>query len=345
MDKLPPPIGSPEWYLELSVFDVSKSKVELEFQKAVAGRALAKIDPHEFEPEGSTIVKAAVWLLLFPHVSTYGTLMLLGDCVWYADDLNLQISTWLARQFASIFIYGTEDEVAVLSNRLEVDEFEVSERGEIVFLTLVQILPRKDLAKLLPVTGPLRWKLKSDVYHEAAKDPFLHEALAKGLKDSIYGVCGDVEMTEANYLFSKIQIEDPELREDVKEAVSGPQRLFINEVVTQYEITYLLQGIARGNSASYLVEVYYLSKPGVVSKSDLIWDGRIYRKVRHWADTSKSQFKEKLTAVDNPHKDCRHSYWIIDGPVDKAKELVGKEVESWPPGLRDYLKDKVGQKG
>lgn len=320
------------------------SKWKKEFQRALAGKESAKVDPHEFEPEGPTMVRAAVWLLLFPYVPTYATLMFLGDCVWYAKDLRPEISTWLARQFASVFIHGNKIEIESLSCRLEVDEFEVPERGEIVFRNLVQILPHKDLEKLLPVTGPLSWGLKSDVYHEAAKDPSLHEALAKGLKDSIYGVLGDVEMTEANFLFSKIQVKDPELRKDVKEAVSAPQRLFVNEVVTQYEITYLLQGIARGNSASYLVEVYFLGKPGVVRKSDLIWDGRIYGKVRHWADTSKSQFKEKLTAVENPHKDCRHSYFIIDGPVDKANELVGKEIECWPPGLRDYLKDKVGQK-
>ncbi|NDU71298.1 hypothetical protein GWI34_01490 [Actinomadura sp. DSM 109109] len=321
----PPPIGCSEWNRELAGIGLDRSSVDDDVDAALEDGG--EFDPHVLD-FGTGAESAAVWILLHQRFPSYGCLMYLRMC-WSNGDRVLQ--DWIVRQFAAMLVHGPGPVAESAEYGLWVDFFESSEASH-VFAALTLQLPRDHWGRLISGAGPVSWEAKRDVFREAAEDPALHPALAKGLAGSFYDVYGQVDAVEASALLARITGADGDLLEALTEAVTQPLRLRTGTAVIVDEFdpgwahpgSFLLRAVVRSPRSRW------------VPRSELVADGRVYGRLAHW-DFPFDAAKIAHRTVGGPEPAGRVVLFRVEGPAEHAGPLVNRDVEAWPPGLRQHL--------
>ncbi|MEV4567148.1 hypothetical protein AB0K12_25565 [Nonomuraea sp. NPDC049419] len=73
-----------------------------------------------------------------------------------------------------------------------------------------------------------------------------------------------------------------------------------------------------------------------VPQSELVADGQVYGRLAHW-DFPFDPTKIAHRVVAAPEPEGRAVLVRVEGPPEHAELLAGRELEAWPPGLREHL--------
>ncbi|MFI0448311.1 hypothetical protein [Actinomadura sp. 6N118] len=325
----PPLIGTFRWDRELVDIGLDRLRVD-----ADVDLVLETTDAHdEFNPHGLNLLgtdaeNAAAWVLLHQMFPSYGILMYLRMC-WLHGDHVLQ--DWIVRQFAAMLMHGPGPVAESAEYGLWVDYFESREASR-VFTALTLQLPRSHWDRLISGAGPVPWEAKRHVFREAAEIPALHPALARGLAGSFYDVYGEVDAVDASALVELITVADEDLLEALTEATTQPLRLRTGSAMVVDESdpgwphpgSFLLRAVVRSPRSRW------------VGRSELVADGRVYGRLVHWDfpfDASKIAYR----TVVAPEPEGRIVLFRVEGAPEHAELLVNRDLEAWPPGLREHL--------
>ena len=325
----PPPIGSAEWDRELANIGLDRPGVDADVNAVLATTdAHSEFDPHGLNLFGTDAEIAADWVLLHQWFPSYGILMYLRMC-WSHGDHALQ--DWIVRQFAAMLMYGPAPVADSAEYGLWVDYFESPEASQ-VFTALTLQLPGSHWDRLISGAGPVPWDAKHQAFQEAAEVPALHLALARGLAGSFYDVYGDVDAVDAAVLLNRLTIADEALLAALTEATTQPLRLRSGSAVIVEESdagwphpgSFLLRAAVRGSRSRW------------VRQSELVADGRVYGRLAHW-DFPFDPTKIAHRLVAAPEPEGRVVLFRVEGPPEHAELLVNRELEAWPPRLREHL--------
>lgn len=325
----PPRIGTPDWDRELAGIGLDRPDVDADVDDVLepADAARDEFDPHALDL-GVDAERAAVWVLLHQRFPSYGILMYLRMC-WSNGDPALQ--DWIVRQFAAMLMHGPGPVAESAEYGLWVDYFETPEAPR-VFTALASQMPRAHWERLISGAGPVPWDAKRSVFQVAADDPALHPALARGLAGSFYDVYGQVDAVEAAALAARITVADEDLLEALAEATTQPLRLRTGSAVIVDESdpgwphrgSFLLRAVVRSPRSRW------------VGRSELVADGRVYGRLVHWDfPFDASEIAHRTVAAPEP--DGRIVLFRVEGAAEHAESLVNRDVEAWPPGLREHL--------
>ncbi|MGW2313267.1 hypothetical protein [Actinomadura luteofluorescens] len=322
----PPPIGTPGWDRELAGIGLDRPQVDAGVDQALESVAAGdQFDPHDLELE-TDAESAAVWVLLHQRFPSYGILVYLRMC-WSDGDHVLQ--NWVVRQLAAMLTHGPGPVAESAEYGLWVDYFESPEVSQ-VFTALASQMPRSHRECLISGAGPVPWDAKRRVFREAAEVPALHPALARGLAGSFYDVYGQVDAVEAAALLDRITVADEDLREALAEATTQPLRLRTGSAVIVDDPGWTHQG-------SFLLRAVVRSpRTRWVWRSELVADGRVYGRLVHWDfPFDASQIAHRTVAAPEP--EGRIVLFRVEGDPEHAESLVNRDIEAWPPGLREHL--------
>ncbi|MGI5420083.1 hypothetical protein [Actinomadura luteofluorescens] len=321
----PPPIGTPGWDRELAGIGLDRPQVDAGVDQALESAAGDQFDPHDLELE-TDAESAAVWVLLHQRFPSYGILVYLRMC-WSDGDHVLQ--NWVVRQLAAMLTHGPGPVAESAEYGLWVDYFESPEVSQ-VFTALASQMPRSHWECLISGAGPVPWDAKRRVFREAAEVPALHPALARGLAGSFYDVYGQVDAVEAAALLDRITVADEDLREALAEATTQPLRLRTGSAVIvddpgwTHQGSFLLRAVVRSPRARW------------VWRSELVADGRVYGRLVHWDfPFDAAQIAHRTVAAPEP--EGRIVLFRVEGDPEHAESLVNRDIEAWPPGLREHL--------
>ncbi|SNR26713.1 hypothetical protein [Actinomadura mexicana] len=324
----PPPIGTPRWDRELAAIELDRPSVDADVEPVLQNAdARDEFDPHTLD-FGSDAESAAIWVLLHQRFPSYGILMYLRMC-WSSGDHALR--DWIVRQFAAMLIHGPSPVAESAEYGLWVDYFESPEASQ-VFTALALQMPRSHWGCLISGAGPVPWEAKHHVFQAAAGLPALHPALARGLVGSFYDVYGQVDAVDAAALVDRITVADEDLLEALTEATTQPLRLRTGSVVIvdesdpgwPHQGSFLLRAAVRSPRSRW------------VRRSELVADGRVYGRLVHW-DFPFDPAKIAHRTVVAPEPEGRIVLFRVEGAAEHAESLVGRDVEAWPPGLREHL--------
>ncbi|MBG6086351.1 hypothetical protein [Actinomadura viridis] len=325
----PPRIGTPRWDRELADIGLDRRRVDDDVDLALETTdARDEFDPHGVNLLGTHAETAAAWVLLHERFPSYGILMYLRMC-WSNGDHALK--DWIVRQFAAMLMHGPEPVAESAEYGLWVDYFESPEASQ-VFTALTLQLPRSHWDRLISGAGPVPWEAKQHVFQEAAEVPALHSALARGLAGSFYDVYGEVDAVDALALVDRITIVDEDLLEALTEATTQPLRLRTGSAVIVDESepgwphpgSFLLRAVVRSPRSRWL------------RRSELVADGRVYGRLVHW-DFPFDPSKLAHRTVAAPEPEGRIVLFRVEGDSEHAELLVNRDLEAWPPGLREHL--------
>ncbi|WP_329086448.1 hypothetical protein OG979_26130 [Actinomadura citrea] len=324
----PPRIGTPGWDRELAGIGLDRPSVDASVDHVVeAADGHDAFDPHALDL-GSDAESAAVWVLLHQRFPSYGVLMYLRMC-WSSGDHVLQ--DWIVRQFAAMLTHGPDPVAESAEYGLWVDYFESPEASQ-VFTALALQMPRSHRGRLISGAGPVPWEAKHHVFQEAAEVPALHPALARGLAGSFYDLYGQVDAVAASALVDRITVADEDLLEALSEATTQPLRLRTGSAVVvdesdprwPHEGSFLLRAVVRSPRSRW------------VRRSELVADGRVYGRLVHW-DFPFDAAKIAHRTVVAPEPEGRIVLFRVEGSAEHAELLVNRDIEAWPPGLREHL--------
>jgi hypothetical protein len=333
MARVPVAIGSEAWWKTLRRLGGRREVVagSIAANVSAADADPKTIDPHAFRPpKGAPIERAASVLLLFAHVPTYATLMHVAH-EWAA--LGLPGRGWLARQYASLLVHGTDAQREAIKYSLWCDYFEVPKRARVMFPRILAVLPEAFLGDLLEISGPVRWALKRVAYERALATPRLHGALAMGLQGSFYDIQGSVHPVEARSLVRRIRIDDVEIASALEAITTRPLRIAI---VAVFEVRDGDEGWPHRGSFLVLVRlVGDLKKwtPG----AEILHDGRCIGRLRHWAFPFDRPLEmiatPKGTTIPESLNEDGSVLVRIEGSAPAMRALIGETLDAWPEGL------------
>lgn len=331
---IPSEIGSEQWWRSARRLKVRRTKVESEFdlEARMAGGA-EKINPHDFHPLFDQPAENAVSLfLLFSHVPSYATLMYVAH-VWTCANRSLR--EWIVCQYATL-VDGDKKQSDAALYSLWVDFFEVPKRAAFVFPRLLKSLPRRRWPDVLGSSGPVPWDVKHKVFVLAAKDSALHAGLARGLVGSFYDVYGSVNAIEARNLFRAITVDEEEVRTALEQVTTRPTRwqlVAVLKVDQSDERWTRWVPVDRRSEPSYLVLLRATDVfRACVRGSELMYQGRRIARLVHAGFPFDSSINHKV------HGSLEHAnpgtvLFRAEGIAASAVEIVGCEIEVWPPGL------------
>ncbi|MFC4012494.1 hypothetical protein ACFOY2_35025 [Nonomuraea purpurea] len=330
----PPKIGGFEWDRELAALGVDRAVVDEELGWVLDGRSTAEVDPHSvyFDSVPAGVV-AATWVLLHQEQPSYGTLMYL-QFVW--SDADEYLRAWIVRQFAAMLVHGPPPVAESAEYGLWVDYFETPSDAREVFPSLAGQLPHSHWPRLLSAAGPVPWTVKRTVFTEAAEVPALHAALAKGIAGSFYDVYGNVDAVEAARLLESIRVADDDLRSALTEATTQPLLLRSGAAI-------LVDDPAWEHPGSFLLEATVSAgRQRWVPGSELVVDGTVYGKLRHWDFPFDESLAHRVVPVPPLHGDCLHR---VEAPPEHAQVLANRDLEAWPSGLREHVMRNIDVDG
>ncbi|MBE1587178.1 hypothetical protein ACFPOI_02000 [Nonomuraea angiospora] len=325
----PPRIGSPEWDRELANIGLDRRGGDADVDAVLATTdAHGEFDPHGLNLFGTDAEIAADWVLLHQRFPSYGILMYLRMC-WSRGDHALQ--DWILRQFAAMLMYGPAPVADSAEYGLWVDYFESPEASQ-VFTALTLQLPQSHWDRLISGAGPVPWDAKHHVFQEAAEVPALHPALARGIAGSFYDVHGDVDAVDAALLLAQLTVADESLLAALTEATTQPLRLRSGSAVIVDE-----SDAGWAHPGSFLLRAAVGdSRIRWVRQSELVAAGRVYGRLAHW-DFPFDPTKITHRVVAAPEPEGRVVLFRVEGPPEHAELLVDRELEAWPPRLREHL--------
>jgi hypothetical protein len=323
----PPKIGSLEWNGELATIGADRAVVDEELGVALRSSSAAEIDPHSLDLAGTPAEMAAAWVLLHQDYPSYGPLMYLRF-VWSGASEALR--GWIVRQFAAMLVHGPRPVAESGEYGLWVDYFETPSDAPEVFASLTAQIPHSHWHRLLGAAGPVPWSVKRDCFLEATEIPALHAALATGIAGSFYDFLGDVDAVEAAQLLERITVADNDLRATLIEATTLPLRLRTGSVIIvddpawEYPGSFLLDAVVSpGGRRSWV--------PG----SELVADGTVYGRLVHWDCPFDRTPAHRV--LPGRRLDGNRGFHRVEADPEHAEALVDRELEAWPPGLREHV--------
>ncbi|MBF9129210.1 hypothetical protein I0C86_09510 [Plantactinospora sp. S1510] len=324
----PPRIGSPQWDRELATIGVDRKVLDDELAVAIrdSESIAGEVDPHSLDFSGEPAQVAAAWILFHQHHPSYGALMYLGH-VWSSAEQTLR--DWVVRQFAAMLVHGPGPVAASGEYGLWVDYFEAWSEAPGVFTSLAAQTPHSCWHRLLSAAGPVPWTAKRDYFLEAAEIPELHTALAEGISGSFYDIYGNVDAVEAAHLLDRITVADDDLRDALVEATTQPLRLRSGSVIVVDDPTWRYPG-------SLLVHATVSGgRWRWVPGSELVADGTVYGRLVHRGFTLDGRLSHQV--FQGRPLDGHHRLHRVEAVPEHAEALVDRELEAWPPGLREYV--------
>ncbi|MCP2323354.1 hypothetical protein HDA40_001861 [Hamadaea flava] len=325
---IPPPIGSADWDRELIVLGIDRATVDNELYSAVGD----VIESGTVEPDGHDVYlteaspeAAAVLVLFHQQYPSYSALMYLGF-IWNQADRRLR--DWILRQYAAMLVHGPDPVTESGTYGLAMDHFEHCNDAADLLGTLLTQVPVSRWGGLLRAAWPLAWPVKRLLFWTAAEMPALHDALGHGMAASFYNVYGDIDAPEAAELMQRITIEDDTTRAALVEATTQPMLMQSGSaiVVTDprwaYPDSFLLEMTMVGGRWRWL------------PRSELVVNGRVCGRLVHWSFPFRRECEHRVLPGRALNKPELHR---IEGPTADAADLVDRDLELWPPGLREYL--------
>jgi hypothetical protein len=319
----PPKIGGYKWNLELSAIGVRRADVDEQLSWALSNAD--QFDPHSLNIIGKPAVHAVFWVLYHQVRPSYAALMYLRH-TWF--DASRGLRDWIVWQYAAMLRHGPDPVAKSAEYGLWVDYFERSEAAE-VFASLMRLLPHDRWHRLLSAAGPVPWAAKRECFREAAEIPDLHAALAEGIDGSFYDVYGDVDAVEAAELLTRITVDDEQLRAALAEATTQPLRLRSGSAVVvtapewKHPGSFLLQLTIDGSRWRW------------VAGSELVADDVVYGRLRHWDFPWRGNLRHVV--VPDGDFDGERGLHRVEAPREHVEALVNRQLEAWPPGLRDHV--------
>ncbi|GAB3827016.1 hypothetical protein ACFPIJ_07200 [Dactylosporangium cerinum] len=320
---IPPPIGSTAWDRELLTLGIDRATVDRELREAVAG--IAEPDGHDVYLNDASPETAAVLVLFHQERPSYSALMYLRF-VWNGADGRLR--DWIVRQYAAMLVHGPGPVAESGEYGLAIDYFEDHRVASGVLAALLTQVPEDHWAGILRAAGPVQWSAKRQLFLAAAARPALHAALAKGMAASFYGVYGDIDAPEAAELLRRITVEDERVRGHLVQATTEPMLMRSGSAIVVTDAHWAHPG-------SILLEMVVTRGPWRwAARSELVADGRTWGRLVHWSFPFRREHEHR-TLPGRP-LDKPELHRIEDPPADPA-DLVDRDFELWPPGLREHL--------
>lgn len=295
-------------------------------------------------------LQAAAWILLHEEHPDYAHLMYLGHLLTDVGATS-RIGRWIVWQLATKIVHGPQKVRESVDYFLCVSVFGSypEEREREVFQQLVWLLPPSSHLELLGMSLGVAWEHKRAFYEMLAARPECHAALARALLESCNShILGSSDAAAVRDLASRIHIADQALARDLSSATGTPVRAVV--------IGLLLPGRStpkeRIHPGRYLMRLDFKSEVSTWLVGADLWHrkrnlGRFvrFRYLLEPEERAKLLGYEHLVSelrgyerlmldVGNETTDGDLVRWhCIDGPVDDARNLLGEEVEFWPPGL------------
>ena len=323
-------IGSDSWWRQVRKLRVQRAEVETTLRIAAAGGDLRSIDPHDLQPGESAAERAVTYILTATYVPTYASFMYVVH-VWNGAGRSLK--EWIVAQYAQLIDGSDERQREAALYSLWVDYFEVPERAAFVFPRLLAQVRRR--ADLLVSSGPIAWAAKRAAYQAAARDPALHAALARGLAGSFFDVFGSVEPVEARDLFTAITVEDLEVRAALQRVTTEPTRWRVLAVIRVDESDERWRRwLHAGSGTSFLVRLQALGRPRWVPGSELVHNGHVIGRLRHWGFPFDAAIRHEVQGSLGEVAGATVVLFRVEGDAAAVRAALGDDVEAWPFGLR-----------
>jgi hypothetical protein len=325
---VPPPIGSVAWDQELGALGIDRATVDRELQLAVDDAVeggTAEPDGHDVYLNDASPETAAVLVLFHQEHPSYSALMYLRF-VW--NDGSVRLRDWIVRQYAAMLVHGPRQVADSVEYGLVMDYFEAYQDAPGVLAALLAQVPADHWGGILRVAGPLAWPVKRGLFLAAAEVSALHAPLAEGMAGSFYGIYGDIDAPEAAELLGRITVADDRIRAHLVEATTQPMLMQSGSAIVVTDARW-------AHPDSFLLEMTVTS--GLwrwSSRSELVVDGRTRGRIAHWAFPFRQEDKHLVLPGRTLNKSQLHR---IEGSPDDAADLVDRELELWPAGLRAYL--------
>jgi hypothetical protein len=307
---------------------IDRATVDRELRSAVddalAG-GTAEPDGHDVYLNDASPATAAVLVLFHQQHPSYSALMYLSF-VW--NDADGRLRDWIVRQYAAMLVHGPRPVADSGEYGLAVDYFEAYQDAPGVLAALLTQVPPGHWGGILRAAGPVAWPVKRDLFSTAAEMPALHAALAEGMASSFYGTYGDIDAPEAADLLGRITVADERVRTHLVEATTQPMLMQSGSaiVVTDARWTY---------PDSFLLEMTLTGGlPRKSRKAELVIDGRTRGRIAHWSYPFRQESEHLVLPGRTLAKSQLHR---IEGSPSAAADLVDRELELWPAGLREYL--------
>lgn len=322
---VPPPIGSAAWDRELASLGVDRVAVDRELRLAVDDAAAAEPDGHDVYLGDASPLTAAVLVLFHQQRPSYSALMYLRF-VW--NDADGRLRDWIVRQYAAMFVHGPGPVTDSGSYGLDIDYFEHDKDAAAVLAALLAQVPVGHWGGILRAAGPLAWPVKRRLFLTAAELPELHAALAEGMAMSFYGTYGDVDAPEAAELLQRITVADDRIRAALVEATSQPvlmrsgSAIVVTDTRWTHPDSFLLEMTVTGGGQRWS------------PRSELVVDGQALGRIAHWAFPFRPGLEHLVLPGRTLDKPQLHR---IEGTSTSAEDLVDRDLELWPAGLRQYL--------
>jgi hypothetical protein len=313
---------------------VDRAVIDATLSQTLAARRTAEVDPHGMGMLGNPAERVAQWILLHQSYPSYAALMFIRP-IWSEADQTLR--RWIVRQFAAMLLHGPQPVAKSGEYGLWVDYFETPSDAPEVFGRLTTQLPHSGWHRLLSAAGPVPWAVKRECFLEAAGIPALHAALAAGIAGSFYDVFGDVDAVEAAHLLERITVVDVDLRAALVEATTEPVRLRSGSAIVVEDLDWEHPG-------SFLLDATFSGSRGrFVPGSELVADDVVRGTLVHWG----FPFDETLAHRVIPGRRLDgHPFWYrVKGDPQGADALVDRELDAWPPGLRQAITSRSGTLG
>jgi hypothetical protein len=325
---LPPPIGSAAWDRELLALGADRATVDAELQLAIddaVAAGTAEPDGHDVCLSDASPETAAVLVLFHQDHPSYSALMYLRF-VW--NDADSRLRAWILRQYAAMLVHGPGPVTDSGVCGLELDYFEYCDDAPDVLAALLTQVPVGHWGGILRAAGALRWPVKRHLFRTAAELPALHAPLAQGMVASFYGVYGDIYAPEAAELLRRITVVDDRVRAALVEATTQPMLMRSGSAIVVTDERWTHPG-------SFVLELTLTSGSWRwLPRSELVLDGRVRGRLVHRSFPFRYELEHRILPGRTLDKPQLHR---IEGPPDEAADLVDRELELWPPGLREYL--------
>lgn len=294
-------------------------------------------------------LQAAAWILIHEQHPDYAHLMYLGFLLRDVG-ASSRLGRWIVRQLATKIVHGPDAVSESVRYFLCVDVFGCSpeERERDAFQQFVTLLPPSSHLDLLGMASGVAWEHKRAFYEALAARPECHAALARALLASCNShILGSSDAVAVRDLASRIDIADKALARDIELATGTPVRAIVIGLLLPGRST-PKNGIHPGR---YLMRLDFKSEVRTWLVGAELWHrkrnlGRFvtFRYLLEPEERAKLQGYEHLVSELRGYERLMFDtgatttdgdlvrWHCVDGPIEEARDILGEEVEFWPPG-------------
>lgn len=134
------------------------------------------------------------------------------------NNFNKEEKIFLWDKYRYYLLKGTKEEKEKIEYSLWVDFFEdISTCKEAWNNILTANYNSEIIKRILPISGPVDYKLKSELYKTIIPEKKYHNLILKSLHGSFFDVYGDIEVMKARKLLLKLDVDyDSDLYKETK---------------------------------------------------------------------------------------------------------------------------------